>query len=289
MDLLPEPQPGPMDLAEWPEEPSCPTFSHRSAKAGPCVIHPRAEERLCFLSGTKFESPCQISLIQKVIKLSLQVREVALDYNNCGSSPRMARLIQEIQTQREKLEAARLSLENQCSVFEKPICRSTSNVSSLLVETSCWPPSTTIPRTLPLSIQGLACKTNRTLNFFLMDSDQYPNYLRQLGDLRPDVAVIIDPQVTKKKTSKGKGKFKKMHRTIFSSQDESHYVLRQSVTRENVEQLIINYTQNSLKRFRRSVDRSKPCQPGRVCIRSISANEFEAVVLNPTQDVLVIA
>lgn len=55
--------------------------------------------------------------------------------------------------------------------------------------------------------------------------------------------------------------------------------------------MIQNFTESNLIRFRRSVETKKSsksaCPSGRICIREITSNEFEEVVLNPSQDVMV--
>lgn len=63
--------------------------------------------------------------------------------------------------------------------------------------------------------------------------------------------------------------------------------MSQPLSKHNLENFIINYTENSLTRFRRSHRKSKLCPPGRVCLEEISTDEFEEVVLDPLQDAIV--
>ena len=59
------------------------------------------------------------------------------------------------------------------------------------------------------------------------------------------------------------------------------------MTIHHLEQFIFNFTENSLRRLRRSNPKSKSCPSGRVCIEDISAEEFERVVLDPSRDAIV--
>lgn len=121
------------------------------------------------------------------------MKEVALEYHNCASSSRIARLVQEIKLARHAIEEERLALAKQCSIYESEERSKLflSNVTKL----SCDEASS------ELKSSGLACRTNKTLNFYLIDSEQYPNFILKLGysskDYRPNsnVAVIIDPRV----------------------------------------------------------------------------------------------
>jgi len=142
------------------------------------------------------------------------VKEVALDYNNCAFSLRIARLIKEIQRQRYALETSRLAFERQCSIFEKEReCRfsnsSLYNNPSITtdnnVEKTCVFPS----KPTLFKFQGLGCRTNRSLNFFVFNSNQYSNFLINLGysskkiRQNANVALIVDPKVVIFKTDDG--------------------------------------------------------------------------------------
>ena len=63
------------------------------------------------------------------------------------------------------------------------------------------------------------------------------------------------------------------------------------MTRENVEQLITNYTVGGLRRFRRSrpvvKNTPKSSTTSQVYVVEISGNDFEKVVLDPAYDVVV--
>lgn len=136
---------------------------------------------------------------------------MALDYNNCVSSHRISRLVQEIKHQRELMEVARLTQEKKCSIFgADKYCITNYNMSItkdalFSVEEMCWP-SSRPPSSILNPIQGLGCRTNRSLNFFLIDSKQYPQFLHNLGytanqlRLNANVALIVDPKVIFKDT-----------------------------------------------------------------------------------------
>lgn len=60
------------------------------------------------------------------------------------------------------------------------------------------------------------------------------------------------------------------------------------MTKINLQQLIVNYTENNLRRFCRSrVVTPKQCLPGRICIEDVSAENFERVVLDQSYDAIV--
>lgn len=134
------------------------------------------------------------------------MKEIAFDYNNCAFSPRIARLIKEIKSQRYAMETSRLAFEKQCSIFEiERKCRfsntslyiNPSVTSDDIIENTC---GFSFESTL-FKFQGLGCRTNRSLNFFAINSNQYPNFLINLGysskliRQNANVALIIDPQV----------------------------------------------------------------------------------------------
>jgi hypothetical protein len=63
--------------------------------------------------------------------------------------------------------------------------------------------------------------------------------------------------------------------------------MSQTLSKENLDNFIVNYTENSLRRFQRSHQKSKLCPPDRVCLEEISTDEFEKVVLDPSHDAIV--
>lgn len=134
------------------------------------------------------------------------MKEVAFDYNNCAFSPRIVKLIKEIQSQRNAMETSRLAFEKQCSIFEIERECGLSN-TSLYINPSVISDNST-EKTCRFSFeptlfrfQGLGCRTNRSLNFFVINSNQYPHFLINLGysskfiRQSANVALIVDPKV----------------------------------------------------------------------------------------------
>lgn len=209
---------------------------------------------------------------------TMVVKEVALNYYNCVSSPRITRLIQESEIQRDAMEFSRLAFERQCGISEKRKCLS-NNISinahqpskdDISVEEKC---EFSYEPILP-KLEGLGCRTNRTLNFFVIDSHQYPNLLINLGysskriNQNSYVVFVVDPMA------------------------ESHYAMTLPLTRQNLQNFVINYTEKRLRRFHRSRQKKqktkKSCYAGRVCIEEISADDFTTIVLDPLYDALVL-
>lgn len=122
---------------------------------------------------------------------------------------------------------------------------------------------------------GLACRSNRTLNFVAFDSVLFPSFAEDLGiDIRNEthstVAVIVEePQ-------------------------ENVYLLRKdtspesSLSKRALYQFIKNYTENSLPRFMRShlISLSSDCAKSSVCVPEVSSSSFASVVLRPRKDVI---
>ena len=110
---------------------------------------------------------------------------MALEYNNCASLPRVSRLIQEIQNKREAVETMRLVLEKQCSIF---------GAGPLNSSAVTYPSDS--------RIRAVGCATNQSLNFFMMDADQYQSFSANLGfskkqfQLNPNAVFIVDPKVS---------------------------------------------------------------------------------------------
>lgn len=138
------------------------------------------------------------------------MREVALNYHSCGASSRLARLVQEIQNQRNALESSHLVNERKCCLLERERqCHNFTYTCSVVALTDysissdfnmdmCQP-------SYPNSIfQGLNCRTNQSVNFKLIDASQYSNFLSSLGftpkqrERNKDVAFLLDPKVTAK-------------------------------------------------------------------------------------------
>ncbi|KAI9550768.1 hypothetical protein GHT06_004553 [Daphnia sinensis] len=209
---------------------------------------------------------------------TMVVKEVAFSYHNCVSSPRITKLVQESEIHRDAMEFSRLEFARQCGISEKIKCLS-NNISAnshqpseddVSNEENC---EFSYEPVLP-KLEGLGCRTNRTLNFFVIDSHQYPNLLTNLGfsskriHQSNNIVFVVDPKA------------------------ESYYVMTLPLTRQNLQNFVINYTENRLRRFHRSRQEKqktkKYCHAGRVCIEEISADDFAKIVLDPLHDAVVL-
>lgn len=121
------------------------------------------------------------------------------------------------------VEIVRAELEHKCSIFandrigawcrcqKNSSCGSASSPRSVVLPASApeepcsfssqWQPSQTVTSG-PSVVQGLGCRTNRSLSFFAMDSELYPDFAMRLGHrpdllrLNPTAAFIISDQVS---------------------------------------------------------------------------------------------
>lgn len=104
------------------------------------------------------------------------------------------------------MEISRLEFERQCGISERRNCLS-NNVSINAPQAS--EDDNSIEKQCELSyesallkFEGLGCRTNRTLNFFVVNSNQYPNLLINLGysskwiQQNTHAVFIVDPEVT---------------------------------------------------------------------------------------------
>lgn len=136
------------------------------------------------------------------------MKEVALEYNNCASSPRVRKLIQEIRQERFAAETSKLALQKRCSINEKEI-RSANTTFACMELTTVWKEEwnnsdnciTPYHMQFEYNFSGLSCRTNRSLNFLTIDTELYPHFLNKLGyslkEVRqnPNAFFIIDPKV----------------------------------------------------------------------------------------------
>lgn len=134
------------------------------------------------------------------------MKELALEYSNCAFSPRITLLSREIEHHRVAIETSSLKLEKKCSIFEREKLCSINDTAACIffspTDVSGMELCSSISKSKQLfQFQGLSCRTNRSLNFYVMDSNHYPNYLTKLGyslrqnQLNLSVAFIIDPKV----------------------------------------------------------------------------------------------
>ena len=128
---------------------------------------------------------------------------------------------------------------------------------------------------------GLACRTNRTLNFVAMDSILFPSFVEHLGidvlnETHSTVAVIIEqPQEN----------VYLLNKNFLSKLGSS------SLNKRAMYEFIKNYSANHLPRFTRSqsISSSPGCSRSSqdsICVPEISSSSFERIVLDPRKDVI---
>lgn len=101
------------------------------------------------------------------------------------------------------MEKERLKIGNQCSLYESEehCYHSLKNVTKLVHPTLDQSCSFSSENLVEPKFRGLGCRTNQSLNFYLLDSEQYPNYVSKLGHssknylLKSNIAMIVDPEV----------------------------------------------------------------------------------------------
>ena len=128
---------------------------------------------------------------------------------------------------------------------------------------------------------GLACRTNRTLNFVAMDSILFPTFAEHLGidvlnETHSTVAVIIEES--------NENVYLLNHDFSRGSGPSS------SLSKRSMYEFIKSYSSNLLPRFLRSqsVSSSPECSGSRdtICVPEITSNIFHQVVLNSRKDVI---
>ncbi|CAM1303387.1 Uncharacterised protein PB.4097, partial [Pycnogonum litorale] len=117
-------------------------------------------------------------------------------------------------------------------------------------------------------LSGLGCETNKSLNVLALDSYSYGGFANNLG---LNLSSL-------------------MHRTaavILSMKDEMQYVLRK-VTASTLVKFLVNFTDSSLSRYRRSSSKTTCDSSGEreVCIEEVTTENFSSVVLDDQKDVV---
>ncbi|XP_060076099.1 thioredoxin domain-containing protein 11-like [Ylistrum balloti] len=121
-------------------------------------------------------------------------------------------------------------------------------------------------------VMGLHCRSNRTLNLHVMDIKHHSVFLERLApgyliDVNSPAAVIVDKK------------------------NEAQYVLRETFSKKNLAQFIMNYTSSDLDRYLRSGTlNNSPCYGDHigVCIREATSQSFQDIILQQDKDVLVL-
>ncbi|XP_052788592.1 thioredoxin domain-containing protein 11-like [Mya arenaria] len=121
------------------------------------------------------------------------------------------------------------------------------------------------------NMTGLQCRTNKTVNFYYVDSVYQSVFMEKfrVPSVQSKASVIL-----------------------VDLKDEAVYTLGAKVNFQNLARFVMNYTEGHLSRFRRSSDETTPSEcvtDGRsVCVLEINAETFPNVVMDPTKDVVVL-
>lgn len=127
---------------------------------------------------------------------------------------------------------------------------------------------------------GLACRTNRTLNFVAMDSILFPTFAEHLGidvlnETHSTVAVIIEEA---------------NENVYLLNHDFSRGSGSSSLSKRSMYEFIKSYSSNLLPRFLRSqsVSSSPDCSASKdtICVPEITSNIFDRIVLDSRKDVI---
>ncbi|XP_071442293.1 thioredoxin domain-containing protein 11 [Hetaerina americana] len=132
------------------------------------------------------------------------------------------------------------------------------------------------------SIQGLACRTNRTLSILALDSLKYHHFAMGLGvDVlsRKDATAVV----------------------ILHASGETQHVMNGSYNKNSLIELISNYSSGALRRSLRSEtvtanEDIKPqsgvkgtnCPPNSICVLDLSSKTFKEIVLDESKNVVVL-
>ncbi|XP_069124262.1 thioredoxin domain-containing protein 11-like [Argopecten irradians] len=121
------------------------------------------------------------------------------------------------------------------------------------------------------SVYGLHCSSNRTLNLHVMDIKHHSVFLQRLVpgypiDVKLPAVVIVDKK------------------------NEAQFVLKETFSKRNLAQFMMNYTSSDLERHLRSGTQQAPCYGGHVgvCIKEASSETFQDITLQQNKDVLVL-
>ncbi|XP_053384663.1 thioredoxin domain-containing protein 11-like isoform X2 [Mercenaria mercenaria] len=118
------------------------------------------------------------------------------------------------------------------------------------------------------NITGLECMTNKTIDFYYVDSVYHSVFLEQLNiPSSPKKASVI----------------------LVDLKDETLYLLREKLSYRNLGHFVKNYTEGVLSPYRKSteVTTSSECSKSNsVCITEVTASTFQEVVMRKNKDVL---
>ncbi|XP_022316420.2 thioredoxin domain-containing protein 11-like [Crassostrea virginica] len=126
---------------------------------------------------------------------------------------------------------------------------------------------------IPVNFTGSACRTNRTLNIFFLDSS-VSSALHEKLDI-PSPFSVEKPSVI-----------------IVDKKNEANYILREPFSRKTLAIFIQNYTESALERHLRSESPKSSCgtmlQGSDVCVQEVTSQTFHSVVMQPEKDVVLL-
>ncbi|XP_064639804.1 thioredoxin domain-containing protein 11-like [Lineus longissimus] len=118
---------------------------------------------------------------------------------------------------------------------------------------------------------GLGCRTNKSVNFYAMDTMFYKSFPERLNVVLPD------------KSSPGL--------VLIDRKNEVQHVLEERITRENIGSFIVNFTHGALPRqLRSSKPETSDCNHGDnlICILEVTSATFQKIVMDNDKDVLLL-
>lgn len=126
---------------------------------------------------------------------------------------------------------------------------------------------------IPVNFTGSACRTNRTLTLFFVDSSLSSALHKKLGI--PGPVAFEKPSVI-----------------IIDKKNEANFILRESFSRKALARFIQNYTESALERHLRSESPRPSCDAAScsadVCVQEVTSKTFHSVVMQPGKDVVLL-
>ncbi|XP_061181878.1 thioredoxin domain-containing protein 11-like [Saccostrea echinata] len=125
---------------------------------------------------------------------------------------------------------------------------------------------------IPVNFTGSACRTNRTLSLYFLDTSLNSALLEKLNVLRS--VAIQKPFVI-----------------IIDKKNEANFILRESFSRKNLANFIQNYTESALERHLRSESPKQSCDTRShddICVQEVTSQTFHSVVMQQEKDVVLL-
>uniref|UniRef100_A0A4W4GEN4 Thioredoxin domain-containing protein n=1 Tax=Electrophorus electricus TaxID=8005 RepID=A0A4W4GEN4_ELEEL len=179
-----------------------------------------------------------------------------------------------------ELEAVLDSYMSRVSVLVPPVCSSVQHTYSPFTRYSacCRRLQVTVARHCPLqadALAGLRCRTNRTLHFYLLDSQLAWPLARKLGALGSQSTLGNQSACT--------------FSTIVDLGAETHYVLenieKDSLVQPLGERFILNFS-TPYSTLRRHLVGQRELHPPQSLIQEVTTHTFMDIVMDPERDVV---